>query len=66
MARLYAAKAMDTIELSARRIVAAVAEGDTLRVQLAIVRRLARHIPEDTYATQRTIATHLVDNGLWT
>jgi butyryl-CoA dehydrogenase len=66
MTRLYAAKAMNTVELAARRIVAAVAEGDTLRVQLAIVRRLARHIPEDTYATQRTIANHLVDNGLWT
>ena len=66
MVKLYAAKAMDTVELAARRIVAAVAEGDTLRVQLAIIRRLSRHIPEDVYATQRNIANHLVDYGLWT
>jgi hypothetical protein len=57
---------MDIVELGSRRIVAAVAEGDTLRVQLAIIRRLSRHIPEDVYATQRKIATHLVDYGLWT
>src|ERR1700761_1874586 len=63
MTRLYAAKAMDIVELASRRIVAAVAEGDTLRVQLAIVRRLSRHIPEDVYAIQRNIATHLVDYG---
>jgi butyryl-CoA dehydrogenase len=66
LVKLYAAKAMEVVELASRRIVAAVAEGDTLRVQLAIVRRLSRHIPEDVYATQRTIANHLVDNGVWT
>ena len=31
LARLYAAKAMDTVELAARKVVAAVAEGDPLR-----------------------------------
>jgi butyryl-CoA dehydrogenase len=66
MVRLYAAKAMDIVELSSRRIVAAVAEGDTLRVQLAICRRLARHTPEDVYACARDIAHHLVDYGVWT
>ena len=66
MVKLYAAKAMEIVELASRRIVAAVAEGDTLRVQLAIVRRLSRHIPEDVYATQRNIANHLVDYGVWT
>jgi butyryl-CoA dehydrogenase len=65
MVKLYAAKAMEVVELASRRIVAAVAEGDTLRVQLAIVRRLARHVPEDVYAIQRTIANHLVDYGVW-
>ena len=53
MVQLYAAKAMDIVELASRRIVAAVAEGDTLRVQLAIIRRLSRHIPDDVYATSR-------------
>jgi butyryl-CoA dehydrogenase len=66
MVKLYAAKAMEIVELASRRIVAAVAEGDTLRVQLAIIRRLSRHTPEDVYATQRNIANHLVDYGVWT
>jgi alkylation response protein AidB-like acyl-CoA dehydrogenase len=66
MTKLYAAKAMDIVELASRRIVAAVAEGDSLKVQLAICRRLAKRIPEDVYAQSRQIAQHLVDNGVWT
>jgi alkylation response protein AidB-like acyl-CoA dehydrogenase len=66
LVRLYAAKAMEIVEMASRRIVAAVAEGDTLRVQLAIARRLARRIPEDVYATSRNIAQHLVEYGVWT
>jgi butyryl-CoA dehydrogenase len=65
LVKLYAAKAMEVVELASRRIVAAVAEGDTLRVQLAIVRRLSRHVPEDVYAIQRSIANHLVEYGVW-
>jgi hypothetical protein len=66
MVRLYAAKAMDIVELASRRIVAAVAEGDTLRVQLAIARRLAKRQPHDTYAASREIAHHLIEKGVWT
>ncbi len=40
MARIYAAGAMEKIELAARKIIAAVAEGDMLRTQLTILRRL--------------------------
>ena len=66
MVQLYAAKAMDIVELASRRIVAAVAEGDTLKVQLAIARRLARRVPEDVYARSRDISRHLVEYGVWT
>jgi butyryl-CoA dehydrogenase len=66
MVQLYAAKAMDIVELASRRIVAAVAEGDTLKVQLAIARRLARRVPDDVYARSRDIARHLVEYGVWT
>ncbi len=66
LVRLYAAKAMEIVEMASRRIVAAVAEGDTLRVQLAIARRLARRIPEDVYALSRNIAQHMVEYGVWT
>jgi alkylation response protein AidB-like acyl-CoA dehydrogenase len=65
MTQLYAAKAMDIIELASRRIVAAVAEGDSLRVQLAIARRLARRQPTDVYAHARKIAKHLTEYGAW-
>src|SRR5215472_12194023 len=50
MARIYAAVAMEKIELAARRVIATVAEGDMLRTQLAILRRLAKHDPADTIA----------------
>jgi alkylation response protein AidB-like acyl-CoA dehydrogenase len=63
MARIYAAKAMETIELAARRVIAAVAEGDMLRTQLTILRRLAKHDPADTIALHRQVARHVVKAG---
>ena len=39
---------MQTVEASARKVVAAVAEGDMLRTQMAILRRLAKYEPADT------------------
>jgi len=63
MARLYAAKAMDVIELAARKVVATVAEGDMLRTQMAILRRLAKHDPTDTVSLGREVARHMVKAG---
>jgi butyryl-CoA dehydrogenase len=63
MARIYAAKAMETLELSARRVIAAVAEGDMLRTQLTILRRLAKHDPADTIALRRQVAKHVIKAG---
>jgi butyryl-CoA dehydrogenase len=63
LARLYAAKAMDTIELAARKVIAAAAEGDMLRTQMTILRRLAKHDPADTVALRREAATHVVRLG---
>jgi butyryl-CoA dehydrogenase len=63
LARLYAAKAMNTLELAARRIIAAVAEGDMLRTQMAILRRLAKHEPADTIALGREAAQHMIKAG---
>jgi butyryl-CoA dehydrogenase len=42
MTQIYAARAFAVAEQAARRILAAVAEGDTFRIQLAIVRRLVK------------------------
>jgi butyryl-CoA dehydrogenase len=63
LARLYAAKAMDKVELAARRVLGAVAEGDALRTQMAIVRRLAKHDPTDTIALGREAARQMVKAG---
>lgn len=42
MAQLYAAGAMETVEKSARMVIAAAAEGDTARTQFAILRSTLR------------------------
>jgi butyryl-CoA dehydrogenase len=63
MTRYYAAKAAQTVEASARKVIAAVAEGDMLRTQMAILRRLSKHEPADTIALGRQIARHVVAAG---
>jgi len=44
----------------ARRILAACAEGDMLRTQLAILRRLAKFTPANVVGLSRTIAQHCI------
>ena len=66
MTRFYAAKAMQAIELAVRKVVAAVAEGDMLRMQMAIVRRLAKYDPADTITLGREIARHVLAAGRYT
>jgi butyryl-CoA dehydrogenase len=63
MTRLYAARAMQTIELAARKVLAAVAEGDMLRTQMAILRRLAKHEPANTVALGREVALRVIAAG---
>jgi butyryl-CoA dehydrogenase len=63
MTGYYSAKAMQAVEASARKVVANVAEGDLLRTQMAIVRRLAMHEPADTIALGRQIAHHVLAVG---
>jgi alkylation response protein AidB-like acyl-CoA dehydrogenase len=63
MTQYYAAKAVDAIELSARKVIGAVAEGDMLRSQVAILRKLSKHDPANTVAIGRQIARHVIDTG---
>jgi alkylation response protein AidB-like acyl-CoA dehydrogenase len=63
MACIYAAQAMETIEKSARMVIAAIAEGDMARTQFAILRRLGKHDPADTIALRRQVATHQIKAG---
>jgi alkylation response protein AidB-like acyl-CoA dehydrogenase len=63
MTRLYAATVFHIIESAARQVIAAVAEGDMLRTQLAIYRRLVKHEPADTFALSRIIARAAIQKG---
>jgi alkylation response protein AidB-like acyl-CoA dehydrogenase len=63
MTEYYAARSMERIELAARKVIGAVAEGDMLRTQMAIVRRLAKHEPANTIGLGRQIAKHVIEAG---
>lgn len=63
MTRLYAARALQIIEFSAKKVLAAVAEGDMLRTQIAMLRRFARYEPADTIALGRVVARHITSAG---
>jgi alkylation response protein AidB-like acyl-CoA dehydrogenase len=63
MTRVYLSQAMDKIELSARKIIADVAEGDMLRTQMAILRRLAKHDLVNTIGLRQQIAEKIIERG---
>jgi butyryl-CoA dehydrogenase len=63
LTRYYTAKAVETVERSARKVIAAAAEGDMLRTQMAILRRFAKYEPADTIALGREIARHVLAAG---
>jgi alkylation response protein AidB-like acyl-CoA dehydrogenase len=63
MTRVYLSQAMDKIESSARKIVADVAEGDMLRTQMAILRRLGKHDPVNTVGLRQEIAEKVIERG---
>jgi len=66
MTRVYLTQAMEKIEAAARNIVAAVADGDMLRTQLAILRRLAKYEPFNTIALRQQIAQKVIERGKYT
>jgi len=55
-ARAFLYDASDRVEKEARTALAAVAEGDMLRTQLAVLRRFSKREPLDTIASRRRIA----------
>ena len=63
MTQCYLMDAMAKIELAARKVAAAVAEGDMLRSQMAIIRRLAKHEPANTIALRQQIAERVIEQG---
>jgi len=63
MTQLYLSQAMASIEIAARKVLAAAAEGDNLRIQTAILRRLVKHDPANVIALRQQIATRVIETG---
>ena len=66
MTRVYMAGALDKIESAARMVIAASSEGDMLRSQMAILRRLCKYEPFNTVALRQTIALRVIETGKYT
>ena len=66
MTRVYMSQAFEKVESAARKVIAAVAEGDMLRTQLAILRRLAKYEPFNTVALRQEIAAKTIERGKFT
>jgi alkylation response protein AidB-like acyl-CoA dehydrogenase len=62
-ARAIVGEAGNRIEMSARRGLAALSEGDTLRTLMAALRRLLKLTPVNTVAIRRRIADETVSRG---
>jgi alkylation response protein AidB-like acyl-CoA dehydrogenase len=61
--RCFAQDALDRIEVSGRRLLAAVAEGDDLKAALAALRRFTRREVENTVALRRQVAEAAIEAG---
>jgi alkylation response protein AidB-like acyl-CoA dehydrogenase len=64
-AGVYVHEAAGRIELAARHCLAAMSEGDTLRTQLAALRRVLKVIPANTVAMRRRSAEATVAKGAY-
>jgi alkylation response protein AidB-like acyl-CoA dehydrogenase len=63
MTRVYLSQAMEKIEAAAKKVIAGVADGDMLRTQLAILRRLAKHEPFNVIELRQQIARKVIERG---
>ncbi|MBZ5542819.1 MAG: acyl-CoA dehydrogenase family protein [Acidobacteriia bacterium] len=60
-ARAYAYEALDRMEAGARRGLARIAEGDTLRTHLALLKRFLRRTPPDVIELRRRLADRALE-----
>jgi hypothetical protein len=63
MSAVFAREAMDTIESSARTVLANCAQGDNLRMSLAVLKRFTKYEPVDAITLRRNIAARVLDSG---
>ena len=63
--RCFAQDAMDKIEVSARRLLSAVDEGDMLRTYLAALKRFTKRDSANTVALRRQVAEAAIEGGAY-
>jgi alkylation response protein AidB-like acyl-CoA dehydrogenase len=63
MTKIFLGEAMETIESSARTVLAGCSEGDPLRMNLAVLKRFTKYEPVNAIAMRRKIAARLLDAG---
>jgi len=63
MVRVYINDALPRVDAYAKTVLASVDEGDTLRTELAGLRRFLRYTPINTVALRREIADRLIAQG---
>ncbi|HEX8926189.1 MAG TPA: acyl-CoA dehydrogenase family protein, partial [Terriglobales bacterium] len=63
MTQVYLQGGMEKIESAAKKVIADVAEGDMLRTQLAILKRLSKYEPVNSIALRRKIADRALEAG---
>ena len=66
MTQVYLMGAMEKVESAARMVVAAASDGDMLRTQMAILRRLCKYEPFNTVALRQVIAQRVIEAGRYT
>jgi len=66
MTRVYMTQALEKVEAAAKKVIADVADGDMMRTQLAIVRRLAKHDPFNSIGLRQHIAQKTIERGKYT
>jgi butyryl-CoA dehydrogenase len=63
LSKYYAARSFAVVRAAAERLLGAVAEGDLLQTQMAILRRLSKYEPINSVAIGRQIATAMIEAG---
>jgi butyryl-CoA dehydrogenase len=66
MVSVFAREAMDTIESAAKTVLAACSEGDTLRTNLAVLKRFTKYEPVNSIGLRRKIAARMIEAGKYT
>jgi len=61
MYAVFSRKAMDVIDSAGRTVMAASSEGDTLRTNLAVLKRFTKYEPVNAIALRRQVAARLIE-----